>query len=385
MSQKIIIASILRPEGETGVQTHFQTFIAYLKEIKRVSSLVTPYNSPHWQVYPIFSLRKLIQPLSTAASVWWYRYWHEYFLERALRISLQDGRACIVYAHCPLSARAALNARVSNAQKIVMAVHFYISQADEWVWKGMIHKGSGLYKAIQDLESDVLPRLNGLVFVSDFLHNELLLRIPEVDSVPYALIPNFVADPGVDQVRVFEADLISIGALEPHKNQSYQLDIIAAARTQGVDLRLILVGGGPERASLEKKASQLGIDDIVIFTGFVSNAAQLLGRQRAFIHTARIENMPFALVEALSRGLPIFAPAVGGIPEIFENGVEGRIIPLDEPEVAARMIVEWLELPDKLIEARKAARLRFLRDYQSSVVSHKLSEFLDSVAKNEQG
>jgi len=385
MSQTIVIASILRPEGETGVQTHFQAFIAYLKEINRHHLLVTPFNAPHWQVYPIFSLRKIIELFSTTASVWWYRYWHEYFLECALRKFFKDSKDCVVYVHCPISARAALNARVSDAQKIVMAVHFYVSQADEWAWKGMISKGGRLYRAIQALEADVLPRLDGLVFVSEFLHKELLLRIPAVGNVPYALIPNFVRDPGIDQAQIKDGELISIGALEPHKNQAYQLDIIAAARRQGFNLHLTLVGGGPDRTILESKAQELGIADVVTFTGFVGNAAQLLGRHRVFIHTARIENMPFVLVEALSRGLPVYAPAVGGIPEIFENGVEGRIIPLDEPEVAARLIMEWMESPEILIEAGKAARVRFLRNFQTSVASRKLTGFLDGIAKIEHG
>lgn len=376
MSKTILIASILRPEGETGVQTHFQAFMAYLRGMNRYNLLVTSFNAPLWQVYPIFGLRKLIHPLNTVASVWWYRYWHEYFLERALRRCLKDGKACVVYAHCPLSARAALKARVSHSQKVVMAVHFYVSQADEWAWKGMIQKGGGLYQAIQVLEAEVLPQLDGLVFVSEFLHKELLSRIPAVSQVPYAVIPNFVRDPGVDQNQMIDADLISIGALEPHKNQSYLLDIIAAAREQGANLRLTLVGGGPDRADLENKARQLGVDDIVNFTGFVSNAAQLLGRHRAYVHTARIENMPLAIVEALSRGLPVFAPAVGGIPEIFDDGVEGRIIPLDDAHTAAHLIIECLRSDKTMQAARISARKRYLECFEANNVAAKLTEFL---------
>ena len=98
MPKKILIATIMRPEGDTGVQTHFRTYMAYMHELGRQCELITPYNAPLWQVYPVFGLRKLVNSLNREMSVWWYRYWHAVFLCVALRRILTDGQPCVVYA-----------------------------------------------------------------------------------------------------------------------------------------------------------------------------------------------------------------------------------------------------------------------------------------------
>ena len=377
MPRPILIATLLRAEGDTGVQTHFRTFAEYLAKSNRQYALITPYSAPLWQVYPAFGLRKLVNLLSTGLGVWWYRYWHAFFLRLALKRRLKAGSECVVYAQCPLSAHAALAARASNSQRVVMVVHFNISQADEWADKGSITRDGRLYRSIQATEANVLPRLDGLVFVSDFMRRELVARIPEIGSVPYLVVPNFLPDPGIAATPgALEADLICIGTLEPRKNQRYALEILAAARKMGEPLRLTLVGDGPDRTELETLARNWGIEADVRFLGYVKQAASLLNKHLACLHVARIENLPLTLIEALSRGTPIFAPAVGGIPEVFDDGVEGRVISLDDAEKAARLILEWMKLPDILATAGKAARARFIASFQADTVAARLDQFL---------
>lgn len=376
---KIMVASMMRREGETGLQTHSRIFISSLEARKRKCALVTPYEAPLWQVYPMFGMRKLIDPVSRSAGVWWHGRWHAHFLGAALRNRFRRGEACVVYAQCPPSARAALKARQSPAQRVVMAVHFNLSQADEWVGKGMIPTGGSLYKAILNREQEVFPQLDGLVFVSEFMRKTLLSRCPEIVRVPYVVIPNFIPDPGIQQAASTEADLISIGTLEWRKNQGYLLDVVAAAHAHGKELRLTIVGDGPDRTALEGKARQLRIDHLIRFTGFVGNAAQMLSRHRAYVHTARLENMPLTLIEALSRGLPVFAPAVGGIPEIFDDGVEGRFLPLDDADKAALVMLEWLNSPQRMQQAAMAARSRFLSCFQSEEAAARLVEFIEFI------
>lgn len=374
-----MLASMMRREGKTGLQTHSRMFISFLESHQRPCALVTPYDAPLWQVYPVFGMRKLIEPISSSAGVWWHDRWHAHFLEAALRNRLCRSQACVVYAQCPPSARAALKARQSPAQRVVMAVHFNLSQADEWVSKGMILRGGRLYKAIVDREQKVLLQLDGLVFVSEFMRRELLLRHPGIARIPYVVIPNFIPDPGRQATASIDADLISIGTLEPRKNQDYLLDVIAAAHAHGTALRLTIVGDGPDRAALESKARKLRIAHLVRFAGFVSDAAQMLSRHRAYVHAARLENMPLTLIEALSRGLPVFAPAVGGIPEIFDDGVEGRFLPLDNANKAALAMLEWLRSPQQMEQAAMAARSRFLSHFQSKEAAAYLGEFITSV------
>lgn len=378
MPKKILIATIMRPEGDTGVQTHFRTYMEYLHEMSRQCELITPYDAPLWQVYPVFGLRKLINSLNREMSVWWYRYWHAVFLCVALRRTLADGQPCVVYAQCPLSADVALRARVSPQQRVVMVVHFNISQADEWVGKGDIAEGGYLFQEIRGFEAEVLPRLDGLVFVSEFMRRELVARIPAIEPVPYRVVPNFLRDPdrtGANSPPISE--LVCIGTLEPRKNQHYALEIVAASKRIGRPLQLTFVGDGPSRGELEALCQQLDIVDQVNFSGYVKNAARLLSQHQGCLHVALVENFPLTLVEALAYGVPIFAPAVGGVPEVFRDGEEGRFIPLDDAGSAARLIAEWLDSDATMGKARIAARRRYLGCFEANNVAAKLTGFLD--------
>lgn len=378
MSARILIATLMRPEGDTGVQTHFRTLMEYLGTIGRRCDLVTPYSAPLWQVYPVFGLRKLANPFNRELGVWWYRHWHAYFLRQALKRSLQTGVACVVYAQCPLSAQAALSARVSKNQRVVMVTHFNISQADEWAGKGLIPNGGRFYRTIQAFEAEVLPRLDGVVFVSDFMRRELVRRIPAITKVTAVVAPNFLPDPGLPEKQTAVADLINIGTLEARKNQQYLLEIVAALRDMGQPLSLTLVGDGPDRKALEDKAQALKIGDLVRFAGFASNAAELIGRHRAYIHVATLESFGITLIEAMARGRPVFAAPVGGIPEVLGDGTVGSALPLHDAKAAAHIVAKAMSNPGWTAAAGLAARERFLKEYASDVAAKQLTQFLES-------
>src|SRR5690606_6874075 len=156
---------------------------------------------------------------------------------------------------------------------------------------------------------------------SRFMRDVLLERLPMLARVPHAIVPNFVTDPGEPTLvgaigagasEAYDADLVSIGTLEPRKNQAAQLEIVAAAHRAGAPLTLTPRGGGPDRAMREPRAAALGIADTVRFAGYVPDAARLLARHRALRHTARVENLPVAPIEALAAGRPIVAVPAGG-------------------------------------------------------------------------
>jgi len=258
-----------------------------------------------------------------------------------------------------------------------MVTHFNVSQADEWVGKGLIANGSRIYRSIQLFEAEVLPKLDGLVFVSSFMQQELNKRIPVIGKVPFAVVPNFLPDPGEPEIRQPIRDLISIGTLEARKNQQYLLEIIAALQESGYPLTLTIVGDGPDRSMLEDKARTLNIDKLVYFAGFVSNAAVQIGLHRACIHVATIENLPITLIEAMARGRPIFAAAVGGVPEVLGDGVAGLTLPLNDAQLAARMVAQAIGNQEWMIKTGIAGRERFLQEYASDVAAKKLSEFLE--------
>lgn len=376
MHNAILIATLMRPEGDTGVQTHFRTLINYLNNINFDYELITPYSAPSFQVYPTFGLRIFIRLINSEWGVWWYRYWHAHFLLRSLKKRLSSGDSCVVYAQCPLSAQAALLARVNKRQRIMMVTHFNISQADEWVGKGLILEGGQLYQSIQAVEAKVMPKLDGLVFVSDFMQKHLIKRIPEILNVSSILVPNFLPDPGFYDQEAVTVDLINIGTLEPRKNQSYLLDIVASLRDMGRPMTLTLVGDGPDRRELINKVRILKLETLVTFSGYLKNAAEQLKNHRAYIHTSTLENLPFTLIEALARGRPVFATPGGGIQEVLDDGSSGLMLPLCDAKGAAKIVADAMDDLNWMVAAGQAGRFCFLKKYENSIAAHRLINFL---------
>jgi glycosyltransferase involved in cell wall biosynthesis len=120
----------------------------------------------------------------------------------------------------------------------------------------------------------------------------------------------------------------------------------------------------------------LGIADQAFFLGR-KNAAPLLSAHKVLVHGALIENLPIALIEALAAGVPILAPAVGGIPEVFDEGVEGRFWNLNDVEASASILIETMEDTAGLAAMSRAARTRYRETFDREVVFEKLTEVID--------
>lgn len=376
--KQIVIVSLMRPSGTTGVQTHVNTFTAYLDSVSQPWQLVTPFSAPKLLLYPLLALRRLIEPIFPAAAVWLYRKGHAWLLGLVLQRILKLSPNAAIYAQCPVSANVALDKRQSVSQQVTLVVHFNISQAEEWAGKGMITQHGPIYQWIIDFEQRVIPQVDKLVFVSAYMQQQIQERIPAIAKVNQQVIPNFVADPMPQNQTDIDADLIAIGTLEPRKNQTYLLDIIAAAKALGKRITLTLVGDGPDRALLENKAKYLGISEQVYFKGFVSNGSSLIARHQACIHVAKIENLPVTLIEAMARGRPVFAALVGGVPEVLGDGAAGSALPLHDAKAAAWIVADAMSNPDWMAAAGLAARERFLKEYASGVAARRLTQFLES-------
>lgn len=378
-SPNIIIATLMREHGDTGVQTYFNTFHHYLNSKNVRSNIITPFSMSNAITFPIFGFRKLIDPFNNELSTWWYRYWHYLLLKQALRKELNKrdkADTLVFFAQCPLSAKAALEIRTSEKQKVIMTVHFNISQADEWVDKGKITFDGSLYRQIKELESKVISKLDRIVYVSKFMETTIEENIPESCTIPSTILPPFINQPKCQEPGLIKCDLISIGTLEPRKNQSYILFALAEAKKKGYRYSLTLVGEGQDRESLRKLAASLDIEEQVTLAGFQPNASTLLHHHRVYVHSALLENRPVAVIEALACSLPVIAAATGGVSECFSNNVEGLYWSLNDPKDGAEKLIQLMESPTVYASMKEAARKRFEDFFLQEAVASKLLDFL---------
>jgi glycosyltransferase involved in cell wall biosynthesis len=376
-SQPLIIATIFRENGSTGIHTHVHQLRQYLERRGVTATLVTPFSWVRALTYPAFGPRLILARCSGPASVVWYRYWHEVFLRNALRRRLAITGDCVVYAQGPVEARAALRARRGPRQRVVMAVHFRTSLADEYAEPGREIRHDGVvFRAIRRSEREVIPRLDGVVYVSAWARNALLSWLPEAAEVPSAVIGNFVEPMPFDADQALLGDLVSTGKLEERKNHRFLLEVLAHAKRAGRCLTLDVFGDGPLRGELMRLTHSLGLEEQVRFHGFRTDVRKFLPRYRAYVHAATAESLPLAIIEAMAAGLPIMAGTSGGISELCDDGVEARFWPLNDPARAALILLELLESEPARLRASCAAMDRFRRDFDADLVGGRLWSFL---------
>jgi glycosyltransferase involved in cell wall biosynthesis len=142
------------------------------------------------------------------------------------------------------------------------------------------------------------------------------------------------------------------------------LGVALEAVAQVPEVELVLAGDGDERAVLESRARELGLDGRVRFLGSLprDQVLVLLRSADAALLSSAWENFPHTLVEALAVGTPAIATAVGGVREIVTDGENGLLVPPGDPAALAGAIRRFLDDPDlraRLTEAAATSAQRF--------------------------
>ena len=156
----------------------------------------------------------------------------------------------------------------------------------------------------------------------------------------------------------------SVGCLAARKDYRTLLDALALLVRRGRSFRLVLIGDGKERGALERRAAELGLAGRVRFLGERPDVERLLPGIDVFVLSSREEGIPNALLEAMAAGRPAVATAVGGTPEVLEDGKTGWLVPPADPAALAAALDAALGDP---VEAarRGAAAQRATRERMS--------------------
>lgn len=120
--------------------------------------------------------------------------------------------------------------------------------------------------------------------------------------------------------------IIMVGLLGSTKRQDLLLNAIAAMDT---NVRLLLVGDGPNRLMLETMVRNLGLGDRVVFLGWVNPVNDVYRFADLLVFLSNQEGLPYVISEAMSYKLPIIASSVGGIPEQIKDNIGGLLVPND--------------------------------------------------------
>jgi glycosyltransferase involved in cell wall biosynthesis len=172
---------------------------------------------------------------------------------------------------------------------------------------------------------------------------------------------------------------VSAARLETQKGHDVLLASLAQVRAHGLEFTAALAGDGAERAALERRAVELGLGDRVRFLGRLDDVGPLLLAADAVVLPSRWEGLPLALLEALARGRPVVASAVGGIPDVIEDGVHGRLVPPEDAAALAAALEDFARRSDAALRLGRAGQRRVRESYTWERVVESFESVYDEV------
>lgn len=177
--------------------------------------------------------------------------------------------------------------------------------------------------------------------------------------------------------------MVYMGRLAYEKSLDDVVSALAIARTKVPDLRLIMVGDGPDRARLEANVRSQGLSGVVDFVG-IKHGTRLRDEIRihdVFVTAATSENMPVSVLEAMSAGLPVAAVAALGMPEIVLDGTTGLLAPVGDISKLAENIVRIVTSPALRAEFSRAAHQMANEHKPATIAKTLATEYASLYAK----
>jgi len=244
---------------------------------------------------------------------------------------------------------------------------------------GMDRAGSLRYRASRELETYALRRVDAVTTICDGLRREIVARGIPADKV--TIVPNavdaerFAREPDRDAALAADLRLVPgpvvgfIGSFYRYEGLALLLAAIRRIAASFPGLRVLLVGGGPEKDALVAQAAQLGVQEHVVFTDRVPNEriqdyyalADLMIYPRLSTRLTELVT-PLKPIEAMALGRPLAASDVGGHRELIRNGVDGVLFPAGDADALAAVVTELLRDAARRQSFAAEGRRRALND-----------------------
>ena len=162
----------------------------------------------------------------------------------------------------------------------------------------------------------------------------------------------------------------------PAKGQHILLAAVHKLMLDGRSLRLRVVGGGPDRASLEADAQRRGLNGAVVFEGPVNpdQIRAIYDEADAFAMASFAEGIPVVLMEAMAMEIPCVATFITGIPELIRDGLDGLLIAPSDDAALADAIGRLMDDTELRRRLGQAGRKRVVEHFNLEVNIPRLGE-----------
>jgi glycosyltransferase involved in cell wall biosynthesis len=227
-------------------------------------------------------------------------------------------------------------------------------------WIGCFHGATdkGLRDRIyQRLERWMLGSADAIVLVSKTQLAAIAAHAGRARVIDNAAVPIEETSAAVTDVvpDALPRPIIGVvGRLSREKGVDVFLLACAALRRADVSFHAVVVGDGPERASLQRLCGELNLDDRVRFAGAVPVSTALYRRFDLVVLPSRSEGLPNVLLEALAAGVRVVATSVGAVPEVLSGSGAGVLAPPGDPAALAAGMAAALDADPAAPEAVRA-------------------------------
>jgi N-acetyl-alpha-D-glucosaminyl L-malate synthase BshA len=219
--------------------------------------------------------------------------------------------------------------------------------------------------------------------VSEFLRDETIAEF-DIEN-PIEVIHNFVdtdefAPGNSSQIRERLAPngeylLMHVSNFRKVKNIPTIVRVFSEVRKH-VDARLVLIGDGPERPSVEALAVELGVNDHVVFLGDQECVAQILPAADVFLLPSEHESFGLAALEAMSCAVPVVGSRIGGLPEVIIDKETGFLCEPHDVSCMSAIILDLFSDPGKRTAVGANARARAISNFgRDRIVDQYLSAY----------
>lgn len=148
----------------------------------------------------------------------------------------------------------------------------------------------------------------------------------------------------------------TVARLVPIKGIEFLLEAAARLLPKYPDLHFVITGDGELKKQLVDRAAQLGIAKHVTFLGFWKDLRQIYADLDFLVVPSLSEGCPIAVIEGMAAAKPIIGSAVGGIPDVISDGINGLLVPPKDPKSLAEAIIRCLS--EKELSRRMGERAR---------------------------
>lgn len=214
-----------------------------------------------------------------------------------------------------------------------------------------------------------------------------MIQLEGIDARDVLVVPN-----GIPPVRPTGRDIRGELGIPPDapvigtvgrliRQKAPDVLVHAAARLvqEFPELRILLVGDGPERGQVATLADSLGIAGAVRLLGLREDVPDILAGLDVAVSSSDWEGSPLSVMEYMGAGLPTVATAVGGVPDLIADGVHGRLVPAGEPDALADAVAELLRAPELAREMGRRAQERQQREFDLQVLVGRLERLYEEL------